>query len=79
MSLYEKRSDAEIAGQPYEEPGIQDATQRSRGRRASVQVAAITRRLHAAKAMVPSRPIPVPVPVPVPVMSSVFDMSGSQE
>ena len=77
MSLYEKRSDAERAGQPYEEPGIQDATQRSRGRRASVQVAAITRRLHAAKAMVPS--LPIPVPVPVPVMSSVFDMSGSQE
>lgn len=27
MSLYEKRSDAERAGQPYEEPGIQDAAQ----------------------------------------------------
>jgi hypothetical protein len=75
MSLYEKRSDAERAGQPYEEPGIQDATQRSRGRRASVQVAAITRRPHAAKAKVASRPIPAPAPV----MSSVFDMSGSQE
>ncbi len=75
MSLYEKRSDAERAGQPYEEPGIQDATQRSRGRRASVQVATITRRPHAATAKAASRPIPAPVPV----MSSVFDMSGSQE
>ena len=75
MSLYEKRSDAEIAGQPYEEPGIQDATQRSRGRRASVQVAAITRRPHAATAKAASRPIPAPAPV----MGSVFDMSGSQE
>ena len=75
MSLHEKRSDAERAGQPYEEPGIQDATQRSRGRRASVQVAAITRRPHAAKTKAASRPIPVPAPA----MSSVFDMSGSQE
>lgn len=77
MSLYEKRSDAERAGQPYEEPGIQDATQRSRGRRASVQVAAITRRPHAAKAK--AKAASRPIPVPAPVMSSVFDMSGSQE